>query len=144
MTITKQEALDKVTEHLSKMTERAGRFYTPDYSPYEEQFACTYRNDRGERCAIGALLPDHLIEEAADHEGSVDTLCSENPDIAEFLDVYDAEANSLNYDELDFFTKLQDAHDASVNWDEGVGFICWDELADLAALYDLEFTWPSS
>jgi hypothetical protein len=126
MSLTNQEAFDKVVVHLSTMPRKS----TASDGNSSEQFAgCVYRTPDGNRCAIGALIPDELYEERMDLKGlSVDWLIKEYPHIKElFKDC----SHSL-------LAVLQSIHDdnRNIHWEDNK-FIGWNELKEVAEAFRL-------
>jgi hypothetical protein len=121
MTLTNQEAFDKVVVHLSTMK---GRSINKENGNF-----CSYRTPEGNRCAIGALIPDELYVLQMDIEGlNVKSLIQRYENIYELFE----------YCDVRFLQELQSYHDEVYNWsyDEKI-FNGWSNLYKLATAYKL-------
>lgn len=83
---------------------------------------CMYRSPSGRRCAIGALLPDEILETQMEKEGDYETLISINENNPSFeslpdqvklwlYEKYELDPNSEASER--FFEELQTAHDGA-------------------------------
>ena len=97
MSISDQEAFDRVVEHLYTQKKRS---LINDHAK-----DCCYRNPNGLKCAIGALIPDELYNPRMDTDGecgpsmSVSRLLREFPELEEHVP-------------FDLAFQLQEAHDS--------------------------------
>lgn len=112
--MTKQEAFDEVVRHLVKQGKQA----------VDGTEICCYRYE-GRKCAIGALLPDHLYREEMENR-TASALIDGYSDVAEHF------AGLGHF----FLTALQGLHDHSCNWLNGfklsaaAEFAAWHGLSD--------------
>ena len=82
---------------------------------------CAYRNDAGQACAVGCLIPNSLNPGC--WRGSVRTL------------VFTYDDASYLEDFLKILTSLQDFHDYCFNGDHG--FSCYLKIKEISDKYDL-------
>lgn len=112
--MTNQQVFDKVLEHSRQMTERCVFV--------QEKEQCAYRGNNGNKCFVGALIPDELYNpaiECTDAENAIDILY--------MLDKFES---------IDFLNRLQTIHDSYFNNRE-------EELMKLARVNNLTYTPPT-
>lgn len=111
--MTNQQVFDKVLEHSRQMTEQC----------YDEKLnSCAYRDGKGNKCFVGALIPDELYNpaiESTDAENAIDILY--------MLDKFES---------IDFLNRLQTIHDSSFDNRE-------EKLMFIAKEYGLNYTPPT-
>lgn len=120
--MTKQEIFDKVVTHLLTQKVKAAVF-----DPETGAEACRYRDDCGNKCAVGCLIPDDLYSNAMESLG-VGTLLDRYPSLESVLP---SEYRTMLWD-------LQQVHDGH----EPDQWTC--ELKILAAKYGLGFNPPEA
>lgn len=123
-TLTAQQIFDKVTAHLLKQNRKA------ELSDiHNNDNICVYLASNGDKCAIGALLPDG---HAAQISGkSVYYICNDFSDIHELLI-----GNTRDFRRINFLTSLQRLHDEypPSEWYNLLKFIALDYSLSYAVL----------
>jgi hypothetical protein len=105
-----QEAFDIVVRHLkTQKTQSKG------------SFGCAYKGDNGNKCAVGALIPDDQYKPSL--EGQAVSMIQ--PDVP-----------ALQYLNHHLLLALQLAHDDMENWDES-GFKAFDILESIGNKFSL-------
>lgn len=111
--MTNQQVFDKVLEHSRQMTEQC-------YS--EDKGGCAYRGENGNKCFVGALIPDELY--CSSIEGrSAHYAIQELNLLDSFENVY-------------FLSTIQSVHDNNFNDRE-------EQLKNIAKIYNLTYTPPT-
>ena len=59
--MNQQEMFDKVAIHLLTQNKKAIKVLKNEYTGLDDNM-CVYRNDAGEKCAAGCLIPDELYD----------------------------------------------------------------------------------
>ena len=105
--MNRQEIFNRVVEHAKTMN---GPSYIIDghYFP-----TCAYRGCDGNKCLIGAVLPDNLYCPAME-SNVIENLLSEYPEVDDYFQVQ-------NQEDVDFLSSLQMCHDDACN--NGVRFV---------------------
>lgn len=118
--MNKQEIFDTAVKGLASQGFKRSR----TLSPVTETTNCSYRGNYGEKCAIGWCIPDDVYTPDMDDSNS-NTAVEYQFKILEYL--------NANYDEeVEFLTKLQNAHDYSSS-----PFNMKQRLREFAGLYKL-------
>lgn len=104
--MNRQEIFNRVVEHAKTMR-------GPSYIMYDRHFpTCAYRGCNGNKCLIGAVLPDNLY--CPDMEASIiEDILTQYPEVDDYFQVQ-------NEDDVEFLTRLQICHDNAC--DNGVRF----------------------
>lgn len=98
---TNQEAFDKAVAHMLTM-----------WSPCKEYGGCAYRDVRGGRCAVGALIDD---SEYATSVAEVDDLANSGGDTGVMVLIAEHILDAGDVSPL-LLARLQTIHDTDVNW----------------------------
>lgn len=100
--MNRQEIFNRAVEHAKTMN-------GPSYLFMEDNVpTCAYRGKNGNKCLIGAILPDNLY--CPDMEANIiDNLLSEYPEVDDYFQVD-------NEKDVDFLTRLQLCHDDACNY----------------------------
>lgn len=123
--MTPQEIFDSAMRHLIAQPRMAGTIKDAGYA------SCAYRMNNGDKCIVGAFIPDCDYRKEMDLYGDVTNLVSE-------LERRDELPPSMVWmmSSLDILTDLQNLHDNIANWQNR------DEmrvsLLSLARKYDLK------
>lgn len=128
--MTPQDIFDRVCDHLA---EQKGRAIAGDGF-------CQYRAPNGLKCAVGALIPDHLYDprmdapydvgdEPWDYGGGVMSIANGIRD-----GVYSPELRWIIEQEM-LLSDLQSVHDVSDNWESSGAMR--GALANVARMHDL-------
>ena len=96
-----QHIFNRVTEHL--LTQRV-------QATNCDNETCSYRSPNGNRCAIGALIPDHLYDPDME-DNSVDAVTRLYPAVARWLGVPEDEDSRERGKPIRFLSQLQSIHD---------------------------------
>lgn len=126
-----QEAFDKAVNYFATAPKRA---VAPDAS------FCVYETeDKKQHCVVGALLKLDTPEKhkwAQEARGGVSDLA-----YCEGEDLGDLEPGQFVIDTNgvgeELLVSLQEAHDNRYNWEQGVGFVGWSDLAEVAVTFGL-------
>lgn len=99
-----------------EIIEETVKYYKTHRRGYNKEGGyCEYRNNKGSKCAIGRVLTEEGLNHALmNNWGSIDGVC-----------VSDAYLDTIlkpGYEghEIDFWSDLQDFHDASNHWKETI------------------------
>lgn len=150
---TTQEFFDITVQHLYGMERRAGR------EIFVGDFRCLYKDQDGNRCAVGAHLPD--TAEYVYHNGNVIDLLRHQPEVAQYLRPTDADSlrhvkvamvihddHDSIFDEdeevwVHFWMLLQAVHDDAKNWGtHGFNQRGFHHLYDAAEVFGLQTPQP--
>ena len=91
MALTEQDAFNKIYEWFSDPS------HAKSYDAH--QMLCKYRDDHGNKCAIGVLIPDELYDPAM-----------ENMSLGEVVDRLPSVFDDVNMS-MNFLLRVQHAHD---------------------------------
>lgn len=116
MKYTNQEAFDRMVDHLAQMP---GQCFSIESSQ------CMYRDEKGNACAVGALLTDREAE-----------YMGEDP-VEDIED--EALPESLQGLDRDMLVQMQAAHDSPSSW-TGKKFTGWDKVANLDVAIELDMS----
>lgn len=116
--LTLQEVFDKVLEHSRQMTELSLEIVKSGYP------CCLYRASNGNKCFIGALIPDELYSEQMEGCG-VNELMVRFPELKKMFNIKDESA----------LEDLQLIHDSHFDDRE-------EKLENFAATYGINYTEP--
>lgn len=98
---TNKTAFDKVSEYLLATTDGQSRLAEGEF--------CMYRGPNGNKCAIGALIPDYLYDPKMDKDGGpIDCLVDKFKQVGDLFE-------NVN---IQLLSDLQKLHDDSFNWDK--------------------------
>ena len=115
--MNRQEIFNKVAAHLIKQGAVAwGLPYKSENCSYDGIEQCLYLDKDGNKCAIGALIPDG--HKAQGSNLNVAELMYEFPDLAELLGLEkNSETGDFDSTDIEFFINLQAIHDnATKDW----------------------------
>lgn len=100
--MNRQEIFNRAVEHAKTMN-------GPSYLFMEDNVpTCAYRGKNGNKCLIGAILPDNLYY--PDMEANIiDNILSEYQEVDDYFEVD-------NEEDVDFLTRLQLCHDDACNF----------------------------
>jgi hypothetical protein len=125
--MTSQEAFDTALAHLREQ----GAICRGDDG-------CLYRGPDGRKCAIGALIPDDMVEFDRDtRHGKANGL-----PVRDLMAVFPAVYRLFEAVRPSILEALQTLHDSESNWDDAVGFIGESEAAGIAESWGLHFEPP--
>lgn len=121
-TLNRPKIAKQVLAHLKTMKHRSGKQH-PDF---EQPFMCQYRTRGGEKCAIGALMPDWIYSKDMEDVSINDLLRGTAgallwPEFEVFLAETYGNGGPLSAQDLRFLGTLQEIHDNELNW-EAKGF----------------------
>lgn len=100
--MNRQEIFDRVLEH-AKTMDGPSYFMEDGRSP-----TCAYRGCNGNKCLIGAILPDNLYCPKME-SNVIENLLLEHPEVDDYFQVQSEE-------DVKFLSSLQMCHDNSCNW----------------------------
>jgi hypothetical protein len=131
--LTNQSAFDFVCTHLSQMHDRAMKDGNCQYRAVDDLGNVT-------ACAVGCLLTDSEVQKLIDIDNT-NTNSHEFPGsgIAYFLAIY-PEAVPERIRKLDhrLLSDLQIIHDSVFNWNLVHGFVGYENLKNIAMVYNLD------
>jgi hypothetical protein len=107
-----QQAFDRMVEHLATQQQQA----------VDSEEVCTYRNERGEMCVVGALIPDE------EYSSTFEGLSATN--VAPLVEALSDVNHSL-------LNEMQSAYDQSLHWGR-VGFCGWHVVQNIGEKYGLD------
>jgi hypothetical protein len=101
--MNRQQIYNQVKIHLLTQMHKSEAFTS------EGDGQCVYRHVDGYRCAMGALIPDHLYDERMDDldietNTSISAVLENFPELVEFFNVE-------NQEDINFLATLQQLHD---------------------------------
>jgi hypothetical protein len=109
-----------------EILEETANFYNRNNRATHEKFGCAYRNDEGNKCAVGRCMTDEAIEKYGDFDGAASTLANAIGRNELGVNIsYGNDAKILDYvldeeyhgHELEFWGDLQTLHDNQSRWD---------------------------
>lgn len=130
--MTDQEAYDTALAHLR---EQGARCYSDTRGG-----GCLYRGPDGRKCAIGALIPDGMVEfDRETRHGTANSL-----PVVDLVSV-SAEVFAL-FEGVDttLLEALQSLHDTALSWDFGAGFVGENEAEGIAIGHGLDYSPPNN
>lgn len=104
--LTRQIVFDKVLAHSRQMTEKS----TNDRH-FNGEDRCLYRNDKGNKCFVGALIPDDVYDKGMEGDSAssvIEKLIINGDEFNCDLDIYQSDKP---YPIISFIDELQRIHD---------------------------------
>jgi len=134
--MNRQEIFNKVYDY-AKTMQRPSYYMEDGISP-----TCAYRGTNGNKCLIGALIPDSLYCKEME-SNVIDIVLAEYPELDDYFEMEE-------YEDVQFLSQLQSCHDNSCNFNHRFApdkvplnlfkQQLMENLKDFAEMYELNCT----